>query len=172
MRDFRRGKDKTKIIECCSEEISISKRSDVMLCKCFLSAWLDFIRIWLAAVPNSTAVLVCSGFWPYQLIFHYWMLWQAFQTDTRKERFLTWVSLSLSYLFFISTLLSPLCIKVQLGMYKICKECVPEKAIFCSEDEMKLSVGSPNEKNFHPFLPIETKVFKSPSLPMEKKKLL
>lgn len=31
MRDFRRGKDKTKIIECCSEEASIPKRSYVTL---------------------------------------------------------------------------------------------------------------------------------------------
>lgn len=112
-------------------------RSYVTLCKCFLSAWLDFIRIWLAGVLNSTAVLARSGFWPYQLIFHYWMLWQSFQTDTRKQRFLTWISLCLRSLFWISMLLSPLYIKGSLGCTRYERNVFLKKAIFYSEGGMK-----------------------------------
>lgn len=97
-----------------------------MTLQIFPSAWLDFTRIWLAAVPNSTAVLARSGFWPYQVIFHYWMFWQALWTDMRKERFLTWISVSQFFVlnqyvavFFVH--------KGQLEMYKIWKECVPKK---------------------------------------------
>lgn len=118
-------RDKAKIILCCSGETSMPKRSYMILCKWFLGAWR-------AEDPNSATVLALSGFWPYQLFFHYWMLWQTFQTDTRKERFLTWISLSVNSLFWIGTLLCPLYVKGGLG----CTRCVRNVLLKRSSSEL------------------------------------
>lgn len=132
---FQKGKGRDKNSWVLFWRASILKRSYVTLCKWFLSAWLDFIRIWLSAVPNSTAVLTSSVFWLYQLIFHYWTLWLAFQM--RKERFLAWIPLSFNFLFWINTLLSPLYIKGSLGCTRYERNVFLKKTIFYCEGEMK-----------------------------------
>ena len=117
----------------------------------FLWCLTWFLRIWLAEVPNSTTVLTLSEFWTYQLFFHYCMLWQAFQTDTRKEVFLTWISLSLNSLFWISRLLSPLYVKGSLGCTRSVRNVSLERPSLNCEGEMKYSVDSRNGNTFHPF---------------------